>query len=69
MTATGEHLPPRRASRPNTRSRGMNQSRMPNLMMAIVIGLIGIGLITHKGIFALMKARQAALELHGTVSN
>ena len=38
-------------------------------MVAIIIGLIGLGLATHKDIFALVKARQAALELHGTISN
>jgi hypothetical protein len=47
----------------------MIQSKITTLMVAIIIGLIGIGLITHKGIFALMKARQAAFELHGTISN
>jgi len=47
----------------------MNQSKTTTLMVAIIIGLIGIGLTAHKGIFALVKARQAALELHGTISN
>jgi hypothetical protein len=32
-------------------------------------GLIGLGFTAHKGIFALIKARQAALGLHGTISN
>jgi hypothetical protein len=35
----------------------------------LIIGLIGLGLTANKGIFALLKARQAALELHGTISN
>ena len=35
----------------------------------LTFGLIGVGLTAHKGIFALIKARQAALELHGTISN
>jgi hypothetical protein len=60
---------PVRASRPNARSRGMIQSKMPNLIMGIIIGLLGIGLITHKGIFAPMEARQAALELHVPISD
>ena len=47
----------------------MNQLKITNLVVWITIGLIGIGLTAHKGIFALMKARQAALELHGTISN
>jgi hypothetical protein len=47
----------------------MIQSKIAALAVGIIIGLIGIGLITHKGIFALTKARQAALELHGTISN
>jgi hypothetical protein len=47
----------------------MKQSKRTTLVVWITIGLIGLGLITHKGIFALMKARQAALELHGTISN
>jgi hypothetical protein len=69
MTTAGERLAPGRGSRPNARSRGLYQSKITNLMVGIMIGLIGIGLISHKGIFALMKARQAALELHGTISN
>ena len=32
-------------------------------------GLIGLGLTAHEDIFARIKARQAALELHGTISN
>jgi len=47
----------------------MIQSKITTLLVGIIIGLISIGLITHKGIFALLKARQAALELHGTISN
>ena len=69
MTTTGERLAPGRVSRPNARSRGMIQSKITTLLVGIIIGLISIGLITHKGIFALLKARQAALELHGTISN
>jgi hypothetical protein len=34
------------------------------LWVWLTIGLIGLGLTAHKGIFALIKARQAALELH-----
>ena len=47
----------------------MKQSKITTLVVWIAIGLIGIGLTAHKGIFALIKARQAALELHGTISN
>jgi hypothetical protein len=47
----------------------MKQSQITNLVVWITIGLIGLGLAAHKGIFALTKARQAALELHGTISN
>jgi hypothetical protein len=47
----------------------MNQLKITTLVMWITIGLIGFGLTTHKGIFALMKARQAGLELHGIISN
>jgi hypothetical protein len=47
----------------------MDQSKITALVVAIIIGLIGLGLTAHKGIFALIKARQAALELHGTISN
>jgi len=47
----------------------MNQSKRTTLVVWIVIGVIGIGLIAHKGIFALVKAKQAALELHETISN
>ncbi len=35
----------------------------------LIIGLIGLGLTAHEDIFARIKARQAALELHGTISN
>jgi hypothetical protein len=47
----------------------MNQSKRTTLVVWIVIGVIGIGLIAHKGIFALVKAKQAALELRETISN
>ena len=47
----------------------MKQLKITNLVMSIAIGLIGVGLTAHKGFFALMKARQAALELHGIISN
>ena len=47
----------------------MKQSKITTLAVWIIIGLIGIGLTTHKGIFALIKAKQAALELHGSISN
>ena len=47
----------------------MIQSKITTLLVGIIIGLISIGLITHKGIFALMKARQAALELHVPISD
>jgi hypothetical protein len=47
----------------------MDQSKITTLVVAIIIGLIGVSLTAHKGIFALIKARQAALELHGTISN
>jgi len=47
----------------------MKQLKITTLVMWITIGLIGLGLTAHKGIFALIKARQAALEIHGTISN
>jgi hypothetical protein len=47
----------------------MRQSKIAALVVWITIGLIGVGLTAHKGIFALIKARQAALELHGSISN
>jgi len=47
----------------------MDQSKITTLVVAIIIGLISVGLTAHKDIFALIKARQAALELHGTISN
>ena len=47
----------------------MNQLKITTLVMWIAIGLIGVGLTAQKGIFALVKARQAALELHGIISN
>ena len=47
----------------------MNQLKITTLVMWITIGLIGLGLTAHKGIFALIKAKQAALEIHGTISN
>jgi hypothetical protein len=36
----------------------MKQSQITNLVVWITIGLIGLGLAAHKGIFALTKARQ-----------
>ena len=45
----------------------MDQSKITTLV--VIIGLIGVGLTAHMGIFALIKARQAALELHETISN
>ena len=47
----------------------MKQSMITTLVVWITIGLIGLGFTAHKGIFALIKARQAALGLHGTISN
>jgi hypothetical protein len=47
----------------------MKQAKRTTLVVWIAIGLIGVGLTTHKGILALIKARQATLELHGTISN
>jgi len=47
----------------------MRLSKITALVVWITIGLIGVGLTAHKGIFALIKARQAALELHGSISN
>ena len=47
----------------------MRQSKITALVVWITIGLIGVGLTAHKGIFALIRARQAALELHGSISN
>ena len=47
----------------------MNQLKITTLVMWITIGLIGVGLTAHEGIFALMKARQAALEFRGMISN
>jgi hypothetical protein len=35
----------------------------------LTIGLIGLGLTAHEDIFARIKARQLALELHRTISN
>jgi hypothetical protein len=35
----------------------------------LIIGLIGLGLTAHEDIFARVKARQAALELRGTISD
>ena len=47
----------------------MNQLKITTLVMWITIGLIGLGLTAHKGIFALIeKARQAGLELRGIIS-
>jgi hypothetical protein len=47
----------------------MKQSKITTLVVWITIGLIGLGLTGYVDIFALVKARQAALELHGTISN
>jgi len=47
----------------------MRLSKITALVVWITIGLIGVGLTAHKGIFALIKARQAAFELHGSISN
>ena len=47
----------------------MDQSKITTLVAVIIIGLIGVSLTAHKGIFALIKARQATLELRGTISN
>ena len=47
----------------------MNHSKGTSLWVWLTLGLIGLGLTAHKGIFALMKARQAGLELHGIISN
>ena len=47
----------------------MKQSKMTPLWVWLTIGLIGLGLTAYEDIFALVKARQAALELHGTISN
>jgi hypothetical protein len=35
----------------------------------LIIGLISLGLAAHEDMFARIKARQAVLELHGTISN
>jgi len=42
--------------------------RIPSWLW-LTIGLIGLGLTAHEDIFARIKARQLALELHGTISN
>jgi len=47
----------------------MKQLKRTPSWVWLIIGLIGLGLTAHKGIFALMKARQAGLELHGIISN
>jgi hypothetical protein len=47
----------------------MKQSKRTTLVGWIAIGLIGVGLAAHEGIFALIKAKQAALELYGSISN
>jgi len=47
----------------------MNQLKITTLVMWIAIGLIGVGLTAHEDIFARIKARQLALELHRTISN
>ena len=47
----------------------MLRSKITTLVLWITIGLIGIGITAHQGIFALIKARQVAFELRGTTSN
>ena len=47
----------------------MKQSKGTSLWVWLTLGLIGLGLTAYEDIFALIKARQAALELHGTISN
>ena len=50
----------------------MEQSKITPLLVWLIIsliGLIGLSLTAHEDIFALIKARQAAFELRGTISN
>ena len=47
----------------------MKQSKGTTLWVWLTLGLIGLGLNAHQDISARIKARQAALELHGTISN
>ena len=47
----------------------MKQSKRIPSWVWLTLGLIGLGLTAYEDIFALIKARQAALELHGTISN
>ena len=44
----------------------MKQLKRTPSWVWLIIGLIGLALAAHEDIFALVKARQAALELHGT---
>ena len=52
-------------------SRKINLTQLTSIpsWVWLIIGLIGLGLTAHEDIFARIKARQAALELHGTISN
>jgi hypothetical protein len=47
----------------------MKQLKRTPSWVWLTLGLIGLGLTAYEDIFALIKARQAALELHGTISN
>ena len=47
----------------------MKQLKRTPSWVWLTIGLIGLGLAAYDDIFALIKARQAAIELHGTISN
>ena len=47
----------------------MKQSKITPLWLWLTLGLIGLGLTAHEDIFALIKARQVAFELRGTISN
>jgi len=47
----------------------MKQLKRTPSWVWLIIGLIGLALAAHEDIFALVKARQAALELDGTISN
>jgi hypothetical protein len=47
----------------------MKQLKRIHSWVWLIIGLIGLGLTAHEDIFARIKARQATLELHGTISN
>jgi hypothetical protein len=47
----------------------MDHSKITTVVVAITIGLIGLGLIAYADIFERIKARQTTLGLHGTISN